>query len=211
MDNLNVEREKIDSTKRHLQIACCIISIFIAIFSLVGYIIIAITIQGIIDAYRAEGLPTSDLAGYCALIFFVILFGAALFIYLIYILKEYLQVRLCYCNDIKSVRESMLACSKRLTIQMLKSDEDKQEKIERTRNTSPQLVDEFATIATKNDAICLWNRKKLAYVFDVVADENGDSKIIYSVDGGKSFNTNAEAMSFLYNNTLWEIEKSAVL
>lgn len=211
MGNLNVEREQIDSTKRHLQRAFWIISIFVAVLALVSYIIIAFAFQNTIDAYKAVGAPTGSLIGYCALIFFVMLFGTALFIYLLYILKEYLQVKLGYCNDVKGVRESMLACSKRLTIQMLKPDEEKQEKIDKKRNTSPQLVDEFATIATKNDAICLWNRKKMAYVFDVVTDENGDNKIIYSVDGGKSFNNNAEAMSYLYNNTLWKIEKSAVL
>ena len=194
MENCNIEHEQINSTKRHLQRAWWIISILEAVSALIGYIIIAVAFQRVIDVCKMEGLPTSDLAGYCALIFFVMLFGSALFIYLVYILKEFLQIKLCYFGDVKYIRQEIKAI-----------------------NTSKQGVVRSKTI--NSNGLCtltnveyrLWSNVCLAYVV-AVADNDG-AQITFSRDKNKAltFKSKESASEYATIHNLDAIKDFAIV
>lgn len=123
---INSERDLISSTKKHLQIAWWALSIFFAVAALISFILIADAFQPLIVALKMEGLSASKPQGYLALIFFVLLFATVFFVYLLYIFKGYLQVKLGYCNDVTYIREN---CMDREPVKEVKTAEKREEKV----------------------------------------------------------------------------------
>ncbi|MBD5092585.1 MAG: hypothetical protein HDT36_04305 [Clostridiales bacterium] len=212
---INSERDLISNTKKHLQIAWWVLSIAFAVFALIGFIIIAVAFQPLIDALKAVGESASELQGYLALIFFVLLFGTALLIYLLYILKGYLQVKLGYCNDVTYIREN---CKLSVMIKE-QSDIDKREantcdedfgkdnqiyvsvftgKDIKSENNYNE-IESIVSIAQTGPVYYLWSKKYLAYVAGVVTDENGAENITYSktMSNSKAFLNKADALEYL--------------
>lgn len=194
MENFNREHEQINTTKRHLQIAWWILSIFIAVISLVGFIIITVDLfQPIIDVIKAEGLSARSIQGYVALIFFALLFFTAISIYLLYILKEYLFSKLNCCKDVKYLREEIKEINKN------NKPSDNNQNIEKLRK-----ADSNDLCAIANIEYHLWSKSCLAYVV-YVAEQNGENRqITFSRDEHKSltFKSREDALEYAVKNKL---------